>query len=140
MTADELARIHAASFRNPRPWTAAEFTAVLASPLCYLVDEPGGFALGQVVADEAELLTIAVLPEARRQGLGRRLLAGFLAEAEARGAVRAFLEVHAENESAIALYRTAGFRPAGRRPGYYRDGGAVGDALVLSRPLAAPTR
>lgn len=136
MTTAELARIHAACFANPRPWTAAEFAVLLGSGHSFLLEEPGGFALGRVIADEAELLTIAVLPEVRRRGAGRRLVAGFLREAAARGATAAFLEVGATNESALALYRGQGFRPAGRRPGYYRDAGLVADALVLRRPLS----
>ncbi|MBS0564106.1 MAG: ribosomal protein S18-alanine N-acetyltransferase [Proteobacteria bacterium] len=140
MTAADLARIHAACFASPRPWTAAEFAALLGPGPCFLLEEPGGFALGRVIADEAELLTIAVLPEARNRGMGRRLLAGFLREAAARGAATAFLEVGATNESALALYRKAGFRAAGRRPGYYRDAGLVADALVLRLSLSSSHR
>jgi ribosomal-protein-alanine N-acetyltransferase len=99
-----------------------------------LTAEPGGFALGQVVAGEAELLTIAVAPGERRQGLGRRLLDLFLMECAARGASAVYLEVAAGNAAALGLYRSAGFSPAGRRRAYYHapDGTAT-DALILRR-------
>lgn len=92
--------------------------------------------MGRVIADEAELLTLAVAPPARRQGLGRGLLAHFLDEARRRGATRAFLEVAADNGPACALYQAGGFAEDGRRRGYYRGpDGVVVDALLLSRAL-----
>jgi ribosomal-protein-alanine N-acetyltransferase len=135
VTAAELARIHAASFIVPRPWSQAEIQSLLDSAGAILVAEPQGFALGRALAGEAELLTIAVTPGARRQGLGRRLLAGFLAEAAAQGAEAVFLELAEDNAAARALYRNAGFARAGLRRGYYRgtDGRAV-DAVILRRP------
>jgi [ribosomal protein S18]-alanine N-acetyltransferase len=110
MTPADLARLHAACFTMPRPWGAAEFADLLASPLVFLVAEPAGFALGRAVADEAELLTLAVDPSARRQGSGRRLLTKFEAEAASRGATSAFLDVAAGNDAARALYLSAGRR------------------------------
>ena len=78
-----------------------------------------------------------LLRHARRRGLGRKLVARFLYQAQLRGADSAFLEVSAENAAAIALYESAGFTPSGRRSGYYRapDGTRV-DALVMHRELA----
>lgn len=131
MTAAELARVHAAAFTVPRPWTAAEFATLLAAQGTLLISAEAGFALARVIADEAEILTIAVAPPLRRQGLASRLLAGVLAEAAARGATTAFLEVAADNAAARALYRSAGFAEAGRRAGYY----GAGDALILRKPL-----
>ena len=128
---------HARCFTTPRPWTAAEFAALLAEPPVFATLAETGFALGRVVADEAELLTIAVAPEARRQGEGRALLDGFLRTARARGAETAFLEVAADNTPAIALYERGGFAPAGRRRGYYtQPGGPALDALVMTRGLS----
>lgn len=139
MSADAAARlaaIHAASFTLPRPWSAAEVAAVLATPGAFLLEEPEGFLIGRALAGEAELLTLAVAPGARRCGTGARLVAGFLSQAASAGAARAFLEVAADNAPALALYAGAGFRPAGRRPGYYRQPGAAPtDALVLARDL-----
>lgn len=128
-----LAALHAAAFTVPRPWTAEELAALLAHPGAVLAAAEQGFALARVAADEAELLTIAVAPAARRRGLGRQLLARVLTAAAGRGARSVFLEVAADNAPARALYAMAGFAEAGRRRGYY--GGA--DALVLRRPLAS---
>lgn len=134
-----LAALHAASFTNPRPWTAAEIAGLLDMPGSFLCEVPEGFALGRAVLDEAELLTIAVAPGHRRRGTGAALLAAFEAEAQARGAARAFLEVAAGNLAAIALYTRAGWHPSGRRKGYYRGGpqGPV-DALLMERTFAQP--
>jgi [ribosomal protein S18]-alanine N-acetyltransferase len=136
MTSADLARLHAACFTMPRPWSEAEFADLLASPLIFLIAEPAGFALGRVVADEGELLTLAVDPAARRRGTGRRLLTAFEAEAAARGAASAFLEVAAGNDAARALYLSAGYALTGLRRGYFRDGaGGTDDAQILSRGL-----
>jgi ribosomal-protein-alanine N-acetyltransferase len=131
-----LAAIHTAAFTTPRPWSADEFAALLTGPGAFLCTEPGGFLLGRVIADEAELLTIAVRPEIRQRGLGARLLATFLDEARARGAMTAFLEVAADNAAALRLYANVGFVETGRRPRYYTtpDGHRI-DALVLSHSL-----
>ncbi|MGB3248698.1 MAG: GNAT family N-acetyltransferase, partial [Tabrizicola sp.] len=100
------------------------------------VEGDAGFLLGRTVAGEAELLTIAVAPEARRRGLGRKLMARFIYQAQLRGAERTFLEVAADNPAAIALYESCGFRQAGTRRGYYRTPtGQRIDALVLARDL-----
>lgn len=143
MTADDLAALHAACFTVPRPWTAEEFAALLSSPHILLVAAPQGFALGRVIAGEAELLTIAVHPAARRRGAGRALLSDMIARTARRGARAMFLEVSTENDSAIALYRAAGFTSSGRRKAYFSDGGRPVDALVMrldipSDPAAAP--
>ena len=137
MTADQLAALHALAFTVPRPWGAAEFTALLASPHVILVAEPDGFALGRVIADEAELLTIAVHPAARRRGVGRRLLTELIDQTASRGAGRMFLEVSAENDSAIALYLRAGFTQVALRKSYFTSGDRRIDALVLQRILGA---
>ena len=127
---EELAALHARCFRTPPPWGPAAFRDVLSGSGVYLCTGAQGFAVGRVVLEEAELLTLAVAPEARRRGQGRALLADFEAEARARGAEMAFLEVAAGNTVACALYRQAGYRQAGIRRGYYGTGG---DALVMSR-------
>lgn len=98
---------------------------------------PVAFALGRVTADEAELLGLGVLPDARRCGLGERLLESAMATAAGRGAVRMVLEVAETNAAALALYRKAGFERAGTRPSYYGDGGnPVDDAAILAKALS----
>ena len=132
MTPDALAALHASCFTVPRPWTAAEFAALLADPLAFLLPHPTGFLLGRVVAGEAELLTLAVAPKARRQGIASQLVRDFLSESRRRGGDCAFLEVAADNLAAISLYQAAGFEAAGRRRNYYATGL---DAMVLRRNL-----
>jgi ribosomal-protein-alanine N-acetyltransferase len=92
-----------------------------------------GWAGVRTVADEAEILTVGVVPAARRRGIARRLLAALLGAARDRGAAVAYLEVRIDNEAARALYASEGFAEIGLRRGYY-DGGRV-DAVVMSREL-----
>lgn len=132
----ELAALHQASFTTPRPWSAAEIASFLTLPHAFLIRRPLGFLIGTAIAGEAELVTVAVAPEARRQGLGRALLEGFLDAAHARGAAMAFLEVSAENQGAIALYESAGFARTGLRRGYYATPtGSKIDAILMACAL-----
>ncbi len=125
-----LAGLHAGAFPSPARWREPAFAALLGLPNHGgLLDPAGGFVLGRVVADEAEILTLAVLPTARRRGLGRALVSGWQHQAQRRGATRLFLEVAVENFEAQALYAACGFATVGRRRGYYPDGT---DALVLA--------
>lgn len=128
-----LAALHAAAF--DAPWSPRELAALLASPGVFaLAAADEGFVLARVVLDEAEILTLAVAPAARRRGLGRRLTDAAADLAVARGATRLFLEVAEDNAPARALYAAAGFVEAGRRRGYYpRPGGPAADALILVR-------
>jgi len=120
---EALAQLHALAF--DRPWTAAEFEDLIRTGAEGWV-AADGFSLTRTAAAE----TLAVDPAARRQGLGRRLVAAPV------DAHAVFLEVAADNEAAIALYLQAGFEQAGTRRGYYgRPGGAV-DALVLRKSLS----
>jgi len=141
VTPEALAMLHAQAFTTPRPWSAAEFAALKARPECFVVTAPGGFLVASAVAGEAEVLTLAVAPDARRRGIARGLVAGFLAVAAARGAQVAFLEVAADNAAALALYQALGFAVAGRRKGYYRtpEGTRI-DAVVMTRRLAGAGR
>lgn len=138
MIPEDLAVLHARCFTAPPPWSATDFADLLDDPLAFLlVEGDAGFLLGRTVAGEAELLTLAVAPEARRRGLARALVSRFLYQARLRGAEQAFLEVAADNVPAIALYESVGFSPAGLRRGYYRrPDGQRSDALVLARDLA----
>ncbi len=130
-----MAALHAVSFPAERSWSAGEIAALAHEGL--VLTEPEGFLLGRIAADEAEILTLAVAPEARRRGVGRRLLARFEAAARTQGAASAFLEVAADNHAARALYLSAGWHEAGVRRGYYLRHGARHDALVLARSLHA---
>ncbi len=128
-----LAAIHAASFEPGARWSAAAFATLLALPgHTGLLDPQAGFLLGRVAADEAELLTLAVLPARRRRGTARALLRAWQPLAKHQGAQTLFLEVDATNAAALALYTTEGFHQTGRRPSYYPNGA---DALLYARPL-----
>ncbi len=94
-----------------------------------------GFSLFRTVADEAELLLLAVCPSHHRRGIGRGLLGDFLEQARKDGLARVHLEVR-EGNPAVDMYRTAGFSPVGRRRNYYH--GANGkrfDAITLAYQL-----
>lgn len=92
-----------------------------------------GFSLFRSVADEAELLLIAVHPRHRRRGIGSQLLGHFLDRSAETGIKRVHLEVRDGNR-AITMYRALGFEPVGRRRSYYRGSdGRSHDALTLAR-------
>jgi len=134
MTPARMAEIHRQCFSIPRPWREDEFTALLQGAEVVLVASDEGFLLGRVVADEAEVMTLAVLPAARRRGLGRELLSRFEGIIRDRGVQRVFLEVAEQNHPALALYAQAGYARAGFRRDYYQGpGGKKVSALVLSR-------
>ena len=129
-----LAQLHGRCF-PAEPWQAAEWEVLLRQPgvrVAATVDggQPAGFVLTRHAADEAEILSLGVLPECRRSGIGRRLLGDAL-KALPEPVRTIFLEAAVDNSAALALYAAAGFRPVGRRPAYYRtDRGGV-DALML---------
>lgn len=135
MTPAQMAALHARVFSTPRPWSEAEFAELLGQPLVFAVHETAGFLLGRVIAGEAELLTLAVDPSHWGQGIGGRLVDGFIQDVAARGGESAFLEVAASNHRAIQLYARKGFVQQGLRKGYYRHSDGTGDdALILVRP------
>jgi ribosomal-protein-alanine N-acetyltransferase len=91
-----------------------------------------GFSLFRTVADESELLLLAVLPSHHRSGVGSRLLEDFLERARKDGAVRVHLEVR-DGNAAVGMYRKAGFSPVGRRRNYYQaPDGRRFDAITLA--------
>ena len=138
MTPQELAALHASAFHDSRAWSAEEFEALMSRPGTHLVASTHCFALIRVIADEAELLTLATSPNHRRKGLARKTLAQAETLAKSNGAEKLFLEVSEINTAAQSLYIAQGFREIGRRPNYYLapDGTAVG-ALVLQKSLGA---
>lgn len=128
-----MAAIHASAFPPAEAWSAAAIAGQLALPgTVGLLDPDGGMAILRVAADEAEILTLAVHPAARRRGLGARLVNGAMALAAEAGAAAMLLEVAEDNLAAAALYARAGFAAVGRRPRYYPGGVA---ALVLRAAL-----
>nr|WP_152421592.1 ribosomal protein S18-alanine N-acetyltransferase [Halogeometricum pallidum] len=111
------------------PWPYAAFESFLDEP-GFLIAEREGSVLGYVVADVmpnhgrdiGHIKDLAVAPEARGLGLGRRILRRGLLSLSFSGAAVVKLEVRVENEPALSLYREVGFDPARRVPSYYADG------------------
>ncbi|MEL7012666.1 MAG: GNAT family N-acetyltransferase [Pseudomonadota bacterium] len=105
-TAETLATRHAAAFQGDmRPWSAEEFATLLSSPQTHLVEVQNAFALLRIIADEAEILTLATDPAHRRQGLARALLVTVADEALARSAHNILLDVAETNTGARARAR-----------------------------------
>jgi ribosomal-protein-alanine N-acetyltransferase len=136
--AGSVAAIHRALF--DRPWQLEGLQRLLELPtvLAFIAEAgtPGvltGFILGQLAADEAEILTIGVAPTWQRCGIAGLLIREFAASVCRAGAKRVLLEVAADNEPALALYFRQGFHCVGRRKCYYdRRGASFTDALVLA--------
>lgn len=119
-------------------WSAASYRAELADTRdrYYIAAEAAdgsllGWAGVRVIGDTAEILTVGVVPAARRTGIARRMLADLLAEARRRGAREVFLEVRVDNEPARELYRNVGFVDVGTRRGYYAGGRIDGVTMRL---------
>jgi ribosomal-protein-alanine N-acetyltransferase len=132
--ATALSAIHARAFPEDEFWETRIIAGQLSQPGVFgFIDVRGGMILARTAADEAEVLTVAVVPERRQQGLGGRLVAAAADEARGLGATKLFLEVSTRNPAARGLYQRLGFVQVGRRRGYYADGS---DALTLSKVLA----
>jgi [ribosomal protein S18]-alanine N-acetyltransferase len=130
----ELLAIELASFIQP--WSRASFLSELrkAPPSLYLIRrELLACVLGYIcfwpVADEIQVLNLAVHPDCRRQGIGRKLMTFLFLRAEEKGISKVLLEVRPSNLAAMALYRSLGFKILYQRPGYYEPDGE--DALVM---------
>jgi tRNA threonylcarbamoyladenosine biosynthesis protein TsaB len=137
----DLATLHAASF--DQPWDEASLRALLAGPGVFVLaasqdGRMAGFVLARAAGGEAELLTLAVMPSARRRGLGCALVRAAAGHAATLGADSLFLEVGTENPAALALYARLGFARVGARKGYYGSRSGSGDALVLKAALPLP--
>jgi len=127
-----LASLHATSF--PDAWSANAIRELFAGSGVFAFFLSDGFILARTVGDEAEILTLAVVPSARRRGLGRLLIRAAAHHARERGVHSLFLEVAANNIAAHALYQSQGFIAVGRRKAYY----GLQDADVLKVMLPLP--
>ncbi len=133
LTYSDLPAVLAIERRSfPTPWSLAMFVLELSKPsgicLAAIRDEKlVGYLICSHYADVWHLMNIAVHPEARRQGVARRLLERLFEEAG--DDARYTLEVRTSNHPAIAMYERFGFRRAGHRRRYYHDNGE--DALIM---------
>lgn len=134
-----ITRLHAASFR--RGWSDGEIEGMLldrnvVAHRATIGRHLAGFIISRMAADEAEILSVAVASSYRGRSVARALLRHHLGRLAALGIRSVFLEVDEGNESALRLYRRAGFTEVGRRAGYYpKDTGKPAAALILRRDL-----
>ncbi len=132
MHPEALAELHALCFITPRPWREDEFAGLLETPGIFLISHTNGFALGRIAGPEAELLTIAVHPDAQNAGHGGRLVDDFLCKAATLGAKDIFLEVAENNGAAKALYVKSGFIKVAKRKEYFKQiNGPALSALIF---------
>jgi ribosomal-protein-alanine N-acetyltransferase len=134
-----LAELLGRSFDEP--WPLASIENLLEPAGCWaLLGEcakgdvlcPAGFVLARVASDEAEVLSLGVVPEFRRLGVARALMLALMRQATTREASKIFLEVGADNFAAEKLYRNLGFFEVGRRKNYYlRANRELVDALIM---------
>ncbi|UUX52129.1 ribosomal protein S18-alanine N-acetyltransferase [Nisaea acidiphila] len=135
---DAAADLHGALFE--RPWNRPALEDLLSvsgtDGAAALVSDRtprfAGFVLFRTLGDFSEILTLAVAPENRRQGIGRLLMEQAVHAARESGAERLVLEVQDGNRSAISLYESLGMTPFDRRRNYYKSGdGSHADAILM---------
>ena len=119
------------------PWTVADFEGCLRFPIYrrVLLEEDGeviGYACETVLFEDGEISNVAVAPDRRGEGLGKRLMEWLETQAEKLGAEKLFLEVRVSNTPAISLYQGRGFEGTTVRKKYYPDGE---DALIMVKKL-----
>ena len=142
----ELAQIHAASFSHA--WSDGElekmfsndnYLCMVAHPPKTTKSRPSGFVLVRSILGEAEVITIATKPTARRKGVARHLMQAVIRQLEYDRKEKLFLEVDEANMAAIKLYKSLGFKQIGERKGYYSDAGSEegkkSTALVMQLEL-----
>ncbi len=130
---DSVSTIELLSFSLP--WSRQAFeTELKDNDLAhYLVVQSGeqvvAYAGMWMILDESHVTNVAVLPDCRRQGIGKRLMASLILYARQQGAERMTLEVRASNAVAKHLYEQFGFESAGIRKNYYTDNHE--DAVIM---------
>jgi len=135
----QVAALDRLSFADPWPQGSFEYELKANNySLCLVAEDPDvadgenivGALVIWLIVDEAHIATIAIHPNYRHRGIGRRLLAEGLLQAAERGAVKSLLEVRSGNAEALHLYYGFGFRAVGLRPNYYQS--EQEDALLLN--------
>ena len=136
MTPAEMAELHRAEPTGQRAWSETEFSAMLSASNAVSVTCDAGFAVGQVIVEEAELFLIMTKPEHRKQGVGHRILATFEQQAFQNAVRRIILEVADTNTAARALYSANGYQQIAVRKNYYTfPNGSHADAIVMEKHL-----
>lgn len=133
--AEPLSMMHAECFPDD-PWETAALERILALSgvfgyVAWRADQPVGFIVARDLGEEAEILSLGVLPATRRLGIGSALLEAVIAQARQRQLSSIVLEAAADNEPARQLYDGVGFVRVGQRPRYYRRDQCAVDALIL---------
>lgn len=126
---DEIANLHKLCFPN-KPWSASDF-ADLKKSGCEIIVSQNGFAVWRNIADESEIITIGVAPDARRNGIASAMLAIIEKNVKNQGVKKIFLEVASTNIAGQKLYENNGYKTVGTRPKYY-DGI---DAILMAKDL-----
>lgn len=137
---DDIVEIERLGYSHP--WSEGVFRDSLRSGYVILgIEREGrldGYGVLAVLYDEAHLLNLCVRPASRGRGQARKLLKVLLEGAVGQGLQRMVLEVRVSNHAARRLYLSEGFEVVGERPGYYPDGSARENALVMAIGLAGP--
>ena len=131
---DTIVAIDEQCFKNPWTWESMVFE--ISHPLSVSVVEwrdgkVVAFAVGRVIADEAEVMKIATLEKYRRQGIARLMMTELLDKMREKGALTCYLEAASKNDAAIALYKSLGFEEIFVRKLYYGDDDAISMRLTL---------
>ena len=133
---DQVMEIEEKSFSDPwnRSFFLQDLDSESALPLVAKVSERvAGYVCLWKILDEMQISNIAVSPELRRRGIGKRMMEKILKKAEEGDCRRITLDVRVSNQPAIGLYKKFGFRKAGQRKEYYRH--PAEDALILEKVL-----
>ena len=128
--AEALTELHKVCFSNP--WSLENFQQILSLPTTFGLGDHTGFILCSDLGDTLEILTLAVHPDYRRQGVASHLLKSLQDFAHQQGHQKIFLEVNVTNTPAINLYLKNGFKQIGRRKDYYHKQGKSFDALCFA--------
>jgi ribosomal-protein-alanine N-acetyltransferase len=138
--AGPLSMLHSACFPED-PWNSFAIAEIMNitgffGRIAWADEMPVGFVLALNLRQEYEILSLGVLPERRREGIGSTLLDSVCSAGRVSGAEFIVLEVAVDNSAALALYTSRGFRSIGHRRNYYRQANRRVDALVLQLALA----
>ena len=126
---NKIAKLHQKCFPN-KPWSADDFRDLKQSG-CEIIMSENGFIVYRIAVDEAEIITIGVNPEMRRQGIASAMIGIIEKKLKTQGVKKLFLEVASNNIPAQKLYENCGFKTVGLRPKYY-DGI---DAILMAKEL-----